>query len=113
MVLPFAETVSARGVSPKRVIVVSGVPPSVAPRLLASKTQTSARPTPGRARSALVHVPAGHADTALHTAPLFGPPAHFRLCSDVFCPRCAVVMNARLAAQALDGHSESSVHVAP
>ena len=37
---------SARGVSPKRVTIVSGTPSSEAPRASASKTHTSARPTP-------------------------------------------------------------------
>ncbi|XXZ41541.1 hypothetical protein WME95_46545 [Sorangium sp. So ce327] len=44
---PSGVTASARGVSPKRVTMVSGSPPSDAPRFLESKTQTSARPTPG------------------------------------------------------------------
>ncbi len=65
-VAPFGLTARARGVSPKR---VSGDPWMAVP--LASKTQTSARPTPG-----------------LVTC---GSPGRF-------CPRCAQVMKARLCA---------------
>ncbi len=68
--LPSGLAASARGVSPNSVITVRGAPPSVAPGSLASNTQTSARPIPDVVRSA--------SGTA------------------VFCPRCAVVMNARL-----------------
>src|SRR5262245_62111042 len=46
-VAPFDETASARGVSPASCTIESGVPPSAAPRLLASNAHTSARPTPG------------------------------------------------------------------
>ena len=45
--LPSGVTASARGVSVKRLTMVSGSPPSEAPRLSASNTHTSARPTPG------------------------------------------------------------------
>src|SRR5581483_8385062 len=67
---PSGLTASARGVSPKSVTTVSGVPPRPAPRLVASNTQTSARPIPGVVRS------------------LSG--------TGLFWPRCAVVMNARV-----------------
>ena len=40
-------TARARGVSVKRVTMVSGVPPRALPSPSASNTQTSARPTPG------------------------------------------------------------------
>ncbi|MCB9633410.1 MAG: hypothetical protein H6721_14945 [Sandaracinus sp.] len=43
---PSGLTASARGTSPKSVSTVSGVP-AEAPRSSVSKTQTSARPTPG------------------------------------------------------------------
>ena len=66
---PSGVAASARGVSLKRVTIFSGLPPSEVPRLLASKTQTSARPTPGV-------VNCGSNGT--------------------FCPRWAAVMKARL-----------------
>ena len=65
---PSALTASARGVSPKSFTTVSGVPPSVEPRLVASKTHTSARPTPGVVSCAS---------------------------KPMFWPRCAVVTKAR------------------
>ena len=46
-VWPSVLTASARGVSEKRLTMVSGSPPSEAPRFCVSKTHTSARPTPG------------------------------------------------------------------
>ena len=56
--------------SPKSVSLVSGEPPSTLPRFVTSNTQTSARPMPSVVKSAS------------------GTP--------LFCPRCAVVMKARL-----------------
>jgi hypothetical protein len=70
---------SARGVSAKKVRIRSGVPPNVVPRLLASNTQTSARPTP--------------------CVVICGSPAPVtaEIEASVRCwPRCAVVMNARV-----------------
>src|SRR5262245_56881547 len=71
-------TASARGVSVKNVIILTGVPPTVVPRLAGLKTHTSARPTPGVVNCG---------------SPAPGTPAmeEFVRC----CPRCAVVMNAR------------------
>jgi hypothetical protein len=46
-VLPSLLTASARGMSPKSVMIESGVPPIVVPGFVASNAQTSARPTPG------------------------------------------------------------------
>ena len=45
--LPSGVAASARGVSPNSSMIVSGVPPSAAPRSAASKTHTSARGVPG------------------------------------------------------------------
>src|SRR5262249_21261373 len=67
--VPLAFAASARGVSPKNVTFVSGAPPRLVPRFVASNTQTSARPRPSVVRS------------------VGGTP--------LFCPRCAVVMKAR------------------
>ncbi len=75
---PSAVTASARGVSPAKVRMASGVPPSVVPRLVASKTQTSARGTP-----AVVSCGSPAPGTAAISVAV--------RC----CPRCAVVMNAR------------------
>ncbi len=66
---PPGATARARGVSPNSSTVVSGVPPSDAPRLVASNTCTSARSSPGVVR-------------------LAG--------TGQFCPRRAVVMKARV-----------------
>ena len=70
---PSGLAASARGVSPKSCTIVSGVPPSAAPRLFALNTHTSARPTP-----------------AVVTC---GPPAGSL--EKRFCPRRAQVMKAR------------------
>ena len=77
--LPSLLTASARGVSPKRVMIESGVPPGVEPGFVASNAQTSARPTPG-----LVS---------------WGSPAPDTLAIDGSvrcCPRCAHVMKTRV-----------------
>ena len=76
-------TASARGVSVKKLMILTGVPPSVPPSCAGSNTQTSARGTDGVVSC--------------------GSPAPATPASDgsVRCwPRCAVVMNARFDAPA-------------
>ena len=48
--MPSGDTANARGVSPKHSMIESGVPPSAAPRLLASYDHTSARGVPSVVR---------------------------------------------------------------
>src|SRR3954468_3414958 len=71
-------TARARGVSVKKLMILTGVPPSVLPRFAGSNTQTSARGTDG---------------VVSFESPAPDTPA---IDGSVRCwPRCAVVMNAR------------------